>query len=52
MVISAKHNIYLSDEALHVLGNFFVNKRVLERHGITFCVFMEAWRQGKIEEYL
>ncbi|MFJ7982363.1 hypothetical protein ACIQ1D_19055 [Lysinibacillus xylanilyticus] len=42
----------MHDATLEYLGNLFVDNNILDKKGITFIVFIELWKQGRLEEVL
>lgn len=41
----------LTDETLEWLGDMFVKNRILDKHGVTFAVFLNEWELGVLEKY-
>lgn len=43
--------VKLTDETLNWLGNVFVENNILDEHGVSFMVFVNEWKLGRLEKY-
>lgn len=46
------NTIVLTNEKLDELGALFIKNNILDKYGITFIAFIEAWKKGKLEQYI
>lgn len=43
--------VKLTDETLNWLGDMFVKNNILDKHGVSFVVFVNEWKLGKLDKY-
>lgn len=43
--------VKLTDETLEWLGEVFVKNDILDKHGVTFEIFLNEWKLGVLDKY-
>lgn len=43
--------VKVTDEILEWLGNMFVENNILDKHGVSFIVFVDEWKRGLLDKY-